>query len=97
FKEQTDRFFAKLATPIADAEVQDSEPTDVSSYRITGWTTVAMGAAVCTLFLLELPMHGRIVNLTIGILMAAFGLFVIRLAVLARRRGVQARQAGPVP
>jgi len=96
FKEQTDRFFAKLATPIATAEVQDSEPTDVSSYRITGWTTVAMGAAVCTLFLLELPMRGRIVNLTIGILMAAFGLFVIRLAVLARRRGVQARQAGPV-
>ena len=96
FKEQTDRFFAKLATPVADTEVQDSEPTDVSSYRITGWTTVGMGAGVACLALLDLPLQGRVVNLVIGIVMSAFGLFVLWLAAAARRSRLQARQIRPV-
>ncbi|MBW7998215.1 MAG: hypothetical protein FVQ81_16920 [Candidatus Glassbacteria bacterium] len=92
YAQRLDAFFTKLATPISDAEVGDSETTDVSSYRITGWTTVGMGAAVSGLALLDLPISGRMINLSVGLLMAAFGLALIwmcRAGIKRARHGTQ--------
>jgi solute:Na+ symporter, SSS family len=77
YAERLNAFFTKLDTPVSEAEVGDSESTDVGSYRVTGWTTVGMGVAVSALSLLNLPLTGRMINLSIGLLMAAFGLGLI--------------------
>ncbi len=91
YAQQLDAFFTKLDTPIADSEVGDSEASDVGSYRITGWTTVGMGVAVSALSLLDLPFSGRMINLSIGVLMAAFGLALIRLCQVGIKRARQAK------
>ncbi len=94
YREQLEAFFRKLHTPIAPEEVGDSTATDVGSVRITGWTTVVMGVAVAALALLDLPWRGRLINLSIGVLIAAIGAFLLFSANYLRRRRERLLRAG---
>ncbi len=86
YRENLEQFFTKLRTPIQPEEIGDSELTDAGSFRVTGWTTVAMGAGVMLFALLpNLTSTERLINFSIGALMAIFGLCVFYLAILAKR------------
>ena len=90
YKKSLDRLFAKLATPVKPEEIGDTEATDVSSFRITGWTTVGMGAAVMCLALLDLPLSGRLINLAIGLLIGLTGGFLLLSSKIVARRAKSA-------
>ncbi len=85
YKKRLEAFFGKLSTPVSPAEVGESQATDVGSYRLTGWTTVAMGVAVIFLAFLDLPLEGKMINLSIGLLMALIGIIVLAAASYAQR------------
>jgi solute:Na+ symporter, SSS family len=91
YKNALDSFFTKVTTPVAAEEVGDTDYTDVGSYRITGWTTVGMGIAVMFMFFLDLDMKGRLINLSIGALIALFGLFLILACSYAQRKKMKRR------
>ncbi len=93
YQKQVDQFFAKIHTPIEDSELRNSDLTDVSSYLITGWTTVGMGLALSLLFFLDLPFSGKLINLSIGVLMTLFGLLFVWMARVVRRKQARARAA----
>jgi solute:Na+ symporter, SSS family len=92
YKERLEKFFVKLNTPVSSDEVGDSDMTDAGSYLITGWTTVGMGALVALLFFLDLPMAGKLINLSIGALMTLFGLVLIWLCSSARKKRLAAQR-----
>ena len=86
YRENLDSFFGKLSTPVTAEEVGDTEATDVGSFRITGWTTVGMGAAAMMLTFLDIPLAGRMVNLAISVLMISFGSFLLIACSIAQRK-----------
>lgn len=86
YKKALEKFFVKLATPVSREEIGDTQATDVGSYRITGWAAVVMGAAAACLALLDLPWGGRLINLTIGALIASFGALLLVACKLAVRK-----------
>ncbi|HLA41647.1 MAG TPA: hypothetical protein VJ417_16710, partial [Candidatus Glassbacteria bacterium] len=73
YAEKVERFFSRIATPVSPEEVGDTSLTDPGSLRITGWTTVIMGAAAACLALLDLPLNQRVINFTVGAVIAGFG------------------------
>ncbi len=74
YKEQLEAFFRKVETPVAPGEVDDTEDEDTGSVRITGWTTVGMGlAAMILVFLPDLTVMGRVINLFIASIMTLLG------------------------
>lgn len=77
YKEKLDAFFRKVETPIQPGEVGDTTFTDTGSIRITGWTTVGMGAAALSLALLPLDLLGRTINFSIAALMMVMGGFIL--------------------
>ena len=95
YKKSLDTFFRKVSTPVTPEEVGDTEYTDTGSYRITGWTTVFMGLAVMALFFLDLSLKGKLINLSIGSLIALFGAGIIVACSYAQRLKKSAAQLKP--
>lgn len=78
YKQRLDKFFVKMETPVHPDETPSSAVSDLLSYRITGWTTVIMGAPVMLLALLpNLTTSGRWINFIIGLMMCALGAAVL--------------------
>jgi len=86
YKKSLEAFFDKLATPVSPEEIGDSQATDVGSFMITGWTTVGMGIAACFLVFLDLPLTGRLINLSIGGMITLIGIFLLLACNYARRK-----------
>ncbi len=94
YREKLDAFFTKLNTPVSAAEVGDSEATDIGSFLVTGWCSVFMGAAASLLALIDLPFAGRMINLSLALMMIAIGIGLLVACRVAKNR--KKRLAGPV-
>ncbi len=77
YKVALDKFFDKLATPVSSSEYGESGSTDRGSLKITGWTTAGMGLAIMALFLLDLDLKGKIINLSIGFMIFLVGVLLL--------------------
>ena len=86
YKLALDRFFEKLATEVSSSEYGESSATDLGSLRITGWTTASMGVAIMALFLLDIDLKGKIINLLIGFLILLMGMLLILAASRLKKR-----------
>lgn len=96
YKERLDRFFEKLHSPIREDEVDDSELTDASSFRVTGWTTICMGMPVILMTLFPgLEIMGRLTNFSIGFLMMSLGGGVIYASKQAKAKREVALKTNP--
>jgi len=85
YREQLDRFFAKLATPIAPEEVGEYRQTDLGSYRITGWITLIMGGLGMCLAAGGVSARDSLVNLGVGGLIFMIGAVMLAGSWIARR------------
>ncbi len=92
YREQLDRLFTKLATPVSPDEVGDSSRTDLGSFRITGWITLAMGVMGMALALTGQSARDSLVNLGVGGLIFLIGAGMLGGSWIARR--IRASRAG---
>ena len=86
----TETFFTKMATPVSAEEVGDSEATDTGSFLVTGWSAIFMGAAASLLALLDIPFEGRMINLSLALMMILVGVSLLvacRLMTIKRKSG----------
>ncbi|MBT4512945.1 MAG: sodium/solute symporter [Chloroflexi bacterium] len=77
YKVALDKFFVKMETAVSRSESGESDRTDRSSLKITGWTTAGMGLAIMALFMLDLDLKGKLINLSIGFMIFLVGVLLL--------------------
>ncbi|MFH1070364.1 MAG: hypothetical protein V1794_12165, partial [Candidatus Glassbacteria bacterium] len=90
YREKLAAFFGKMSTPVAAEEVGDSRATDTGSFLITGWTAILMGAGAFLLVLLDLPLAGRMINLSLALMMLSIGVALVLVNRVMQRRRLSA-------
>ncbi|MBW7996482.1 MAG: hypothetical protein FVQ81_07945 [Candidatus Glassbacteria bacterium] len=87
YKIKLEAFFTKLATPVSASEVGDSEATDTGSFLITGWSAVFMGSAASLLCFLDISFKGRMINLSLTLMMVFIGVaLLVACRIVTRKR-----------